>query len=49
MPGGPSSRCSKLTFKYVDLDVATAPDTTRINDRKLPRSLLINLGFNVAF
>ncbi len=36
-------------FKYVDLDIATSLETTRINDTKLPRSLLINLGFNVAF
>jgi hypothetical protein len=36
-------------FKYVNLDVASSFDTTSINGTTLPRSLMVNLGFNAAF
>ena len=36
-------------FKYVNLDLASSFDSTKINGTELPRSLLVNLGFNVAF
>lgn len=36
-------------FKYLNLDIASSLETTSIDGTELPRSLLINLGFNVAF
>ena len=36
-------------FKYVNLDLASSFETTKINGTELPRSLMVNLGFNVAF
>ncbi len=36
-------------FKVVNLDVATTVDTVRISDTKLPRGLIVNLGFDISF
>ena len=36
-------------FKYLNLDLASSLETTKINGTSVPRSLLINLGFNIAF
>ena len=36
-------------FKYVNLDIASALDSTKIDGRKLPESLMFSLGFQVSW
>jgi hypothetical protein len=34
-------------FQYVNLDIASALDVTRIDGRKLPEGLMFSVGFQV--
>ena len=36
-------------FKYFNLDVASSLDTVEIDGRKLPRGLMVNLGFELRW
>ena len=36
-------------FRYVNFDVSSAFDTTKIDGRKLPESLMASIGFNIAW
>ena len=36
-------------FKYVNIDLASSFDTTKINGTELPRSLLLSIGFSASF
>jgi hypothetical protein len=36
-------------FRYVNVDVSSAFDTTKIDGRKLPESVMASIGFNIAW
>ncbi len=36
-------------FKYVNLDIASSLDTTKIDGQTLPESLIASLGFQIAW
>jgi hypothetical protein len=36
-------------FKYINLDISSALDVTRIDGKKLPEGLMASIGFQVSW